>query len=68
METHFPNGEQVREYSPMDGLVPAVEDAFAAYESGDTVMPPKSYVGLPAYNGDSGRCHRPRRLHRRQSH
>ncbi len=36
----------------MPELISAIEDAFAAYESGDAQMPPKSYIDLPQYNGD----------------
>lgn len=52
MQTQLFDGEQVQDYSPMSSLVPAVEEAFVAYETDNVVMPPKSYVDLPAYNGD----------------
>ncbi|AKH98499.1 ornithine cyclodeaminase family protein [Halanaeroarchaeum sulfurireducens] len=42
----------VDEAMPMDALVDALEDAFAAYARGDANMPPKSYIDLPQYNGD----------------
>ena len=52
METLLLNGTDVRENAAMAELVPAIEDAFAAFERGDAQMPPKSYIDLPAYNGD----------------
>ena len=52
METLLLNDEDVRENVTMAELVPAVADAFAAYERGDAQMPPKSYIDLPQYNGD----------------
>ncbi|RLM59759.1 ornithine cyclodeaminase family protein [Halobellus sp. Atlit-31R] len=52
METLLLNGADVRENAAMSELVPAIEDAFAAFERGDAQMPPKSYIDLPAYNGD----------------
>lgn len=36
----------------MAGVIDAIEDAFVAYEDGDAVMPPKTYVDLPEENGD----------------
>jgi alanine dehydrogenase len=52
METLLLNKEDVHENTPMPELISAVEDAFAAYETGDAQMPSKSYVDLPQYNGD----------------
>ncbi|WP_267642133.1 ornithine cyclodeaminase family protein [Haloarchaeobius amylolyticus] len=52
MQTHLLDGDDVQQYSPMTALVAAIEDAFAAYETGDAQMPPKSYIDLPQYNGD----------------
>ncbi|ESP87710.1 ornithine cyclodeaminase family protein [Candidatus Halobonum tyrrellensis] len=52
METLLLNSDAVHENAAMGELVPAVEEAFAAYERGDAQMPPKSYVDLPQYNGD----------------
>ncbi|MCT9095483.1 ornithine cyclodeaminase family protein [Haloarchaeobius sp. HME9146] len=52
MQTHLLDGDDVQQYSPMTALVSAIEDAFAAYETGDAQMPPKSYIDLPQYNGD----------------
>ncbi|QCC48484.1 ornithine cyclodeaminase family protein [Halobellus limi] len=52
METLLLNGTDVRENASMAELVPAIEDAFAAFERGDAQMPAKSYVDLPQYNGD----------------
>ena len=52
METLLLNKEDVHENTPMPELISAVEDAFAAYETGDAQMPAKSYIDLPQYNGD----------------
>jgi alanine dehydrogenase len=52
METLLLNKEDVGENTPMAELIPAIEDAFAAYERGDAQMPAKSYIDLPQYNGD----------------
>ena len=52
MQTLLLDKDAVHENAPMSELVPAIEDAFAAYERGDAQMPPKSYIDLPAYNGD----------------
>lgn len=52
METRFDDSGDVKANSPMSALVPAIEEAFAAYEQGNVVMPAKSYIDLPQYNGD----------------
>jgi len=52
METLLLNKDDVDENTPMAELISAVEDAFAAYETGDAQMPAKSYIDLPQYNGD----------------
>ncbi|GAA0650711.1 ornithine cyclodeaminase family protein [Salarchaeum japonicum] len=52
MVTLLLNKEDVDENTPMPELISAVEDAFAAYETGDAQMPAKSYIDLPQYNGD----------------
>lgn len=52
METLLLNKDDVDENTPMADLISAIEDAFAAYETGDAQMPAKSYVDLPQYNGD----------------
>ena len=52
METLLLNGEAVDENARMDRVIDAVEGAFAAYERGDARMPAKSYIDLPAYDGD----------------
>ncbi|MFB6126650.1 MAG: ornithine cyclodeaminase family protein [Halolamina sp.] len=52
METLLLDSEDVSENAPMDEVIPAIEDAFAAYERGDAQMPAKSYIDLPEYNGD----------------
>ncbi|MFC6826691.1 ornithine cyclodeaminase family protein [Halopelagius fulvigenes] len=52
MQTLLLNSEDVHENANMADLIPAVEEAFAAFERGDAQMPPKSYIDLPQYNGD----------------
>jgi alanine dehydrogenase len=52
METLLLDSDAVAENAPMGPVVDAVEAAFAAYARGDTVMPAKSYVDLPQYDGD----------------
>ncbi|MDS0297708.1 ornithine cyclodeaminase family protein [Halogeometricum sp. S1BR25-6] len=52
MYTLLLNSDDVHENANMGDLVPAIEEAFAAFERGDAQMPPKSYVDLPQYNGD----------------
>ncbi|MCG1004487.1 MULTISPECIES: ornithine cyclodeaminase family protein [Halobacterium] len=52
METLLLNKDDVAENVQMGDLIPAVEDAFAAYQRGDAQMPSKSYIDLPEYNGD----------------
>jgi alanine dehydrogenase len=52
METLLLNGEAVGKHAPLSDVIPAVEAAFAAFARGDALMPAKSYIDLPAYNGD----------------
>ena len=52
METLLLSGDDVRAHAPLSAVVPAVEAAFAAFARGDARMPAKSYIDLPAYNGD----------------
>jgi len=52
METLLLNGDDVREHAPLSEVVSAVEASFAAFARGDAQMPAKSYIELPAYNGD----------------
>ena len=52
METLLLSGDDVRAHAPLSAVVPAVEAAFAAFARGDAQMPAKSYIDLPAYNGD----------------
>ncbi|MFC7044259.1 ornithine cyclodeaminase family protein [Halobacteriaceae archaeon GCM10025711] len=52
MQTLLLNKHDVHENTPMGELIGAIEDAFAAYETGDAQMPAKSYIDLPQYNGD----------------
>ncbi|HET7323990.1 MAG TPA: ornithine cyclodeaminase family protein [Halococcus sp.] len=52
METLLLDREAVDGNAQMAEVIGAVSDAFAAYERGDAQMPAKSYIELPAYNGD----------------
>ena len=52
MQTLLLNPSDVRENARMSEVIAAVEEAFAAYQRGDTQMPAKSYIDLPEYNGD----------------
>ena len=52
METLLLDSEAVHANADMTELVPAIEDAFAAYQHGNAQMPAKSYIDLPQYNGD----------------
>ncbi len=52
METLLLNPAAVEEATQLPDVVSAVEDAFAAYASGDAQMPAKSYIDLPQYDGD----------------
>ena len=52
METLMLNPSDVVANARMAELIPALSDAFAAYERGDAQMPAKSYIDLPQYDGD----------------
>ncbi len=52
MSVRLLSSEDVSENAHMSDVVPAVREAFAAYERGTAQMPPKSYVDLEQYNGD----------------
>ena len=52
MHTLLLDNDDVRANAPMAELVSALEDAFGAYQRGDALMPAKSYIDLPKYNGD----------------
>ncbi|WP_254762814.1 ornithine cyclodeaminase family protein [Natrinema marinum] len=52
MSVRLLSSEDVSENAQMSDVVPAVREAFAAYERGTAQMPPKSYVDLERYNGD----------------
>ena len=52
METLLLDTADVDAGAPIAAVVDAVESAFAAYHRGDAVMPAKSYIELPRYNGD----------------
>ncbi|WP_114576786.1 ornithine cyclodeaminase family protein [Saliphagus sp. LR7] len=52
METLLLSSEDVEDNARFPDVIGAVEDAFAAEARGRTVMPAKSYVDLPRYNGD----------------
>jgi alanine dehydrogenase len=46
------DGDDVAACAPTAAVVEAVAAAFAAVDRGDAVMPAKSYVDLPRYDGD----------------
>lgn len=52
METLLLNSNDVQHNTSMGELIPAIEQAFAAYENGNAKMPAKSYIDLPQYSGD----------------
>jgi len=52
MQTLLLGPDAVDEHTPLAAVIDAVEAAFGAYARGDVVMPAKSYVDLPQYNGD----------------
>jgi len=52
MDTLLLGPSAVDEQTPLADVIDAVEAAFGAYARGDVVMPAKSYVDLPRYNGD----------------
>ncbi|QFU82076.1 ornithine cyclodeaminase family protein [Natronorubrum aibiense] len=52
MNTLLLDSGDVDEYAALADVIDAVEQAFGAFERGDTQMPAKSYIDLPQYNGD----------------
>ncbi len=52
MQTLLLDTAAVEAGAPIATVVDAVEEAFGAYERGDAIMPAKSYIDLPQYNGD----------------
>ena len=52
MQTLLLDTAAVEAGAPIGAVVDAVESAFGAYERGDAIMPAKSYIELPRYNGD----------------
>jgi alanine dehydrogenase len=52
MDTLLLDTADVEAGAPVGAVVDAVEAAFAAYARGDALMPAKSYIELPRYNGD----------------
>ncbi len=52
METLLFDTEAVESTARTEVVIGAVEQAFGAYERGNAIMPAKSYVDLPQYNGD----------------
>ena len=52
METLLLDPADVDENAEMAEVIVAVEEAFDAYEADRVQMPAKSYIDLPAYNGD----------------
>ncbi|WP_424002124.1 ornithine cyclodeaminase family protein [Haloarcula salina] len=52
MQTLLLGPDAVEEHAAMAAVIEAVADAFAADARGETIMPAKSYIDLPQYNGD----------------
>jgi len=52
METLLFDTEAIESTARTAEVIDAVEVAFGAYERGNAIMPAKSYVDLPRYNGD----------------
>jgi alanine dehydrogenase len=52
METLLLATDEVEANAPISAVVDAVRSAFAADARGNAQMPAKSYIELPAYNGD----------------
>ncbi|WP_226483124.1 ornithine cyclodeaminase family protein [Natrinema amylolyticum] len=52
MNTLLLDSDDVDEFARLSDVIDAVEQAFAAFERGDSQMPAKSYIDLPQYNGD----------------
>lgn len=52
MNTLLLNRSDVASNAKMEEVIPAVEQAFAAYDREEVLMPPKSYIELDKYNGD----------------
>lgn len=52
METLVLNTDQVANTTPFSAVIDQVREAFAAFANGNAVMPAKSYIDLPQYDGD----------------
>ncbi|MFC7018249.1 MULTISPECIES: ornithine cyclodeaminase family protein [Haloarcula] len=52
MQTLLLGPDAVEAHADLPAVVDAVEAAFAADARGHTIMPAKSYIDLPQYNGD----------------
>ncbi|MFC6863120.1 ornithine cyclodeaminase family protein [Halomicroarcula sp. GCM10025817] len=52
MQTLLLGPDAVETHADLPAVVDAVEAAFAADARGHTIMPAKSYIDLPQYNGD----------------
>jgi len=52
MQTLLLGPDDVADHADLPSVIDAVEAAFAADARGDTIMPAKSYIELPEYNGD----------------
>ena len=52
METLLLDADAVEANATYPEVIDAVEAAFAAYALGDAIMPAKSYIDLPEYDGD----------------
>lgn len=51
-ETLLIDDKTIRENIKYDDLVQTIRDAFKAYDDGNVIMPPKSYIDVEKYNGD----------------
>ncbi|GGK60633.1 ornithine cyclodeaminase family protein [Haloarcula sebkhae] len=52
MQTLLLGADAVEDHATMPAVIDAVAAAFAADARGNTIMPAKSYIDLPQYNGD----------------
>ncbi len=52
MQTLLLGADAVEDHAAMPAVIDAVAAAFAADARENTIMPAKSYVDLPQYNGD----------------
>ena len=52
MQTRLIDARTVERTADFGTIIPAIRTAFGAYAQDNVVMPPKSYIELPEYNGD----------------